>query len=159
MFPSKEIFRSAVFAVIGGIITVVILKFLETEVQRHREISEMKMSWWTKLRSSYKKMNRGRGTKLRSNHKKMTTGWVKRVSVVFDKFLSKVFFCLSNSLVKLSTPSQKTYFWQFYELALGTVSHFFHYACSFLYLKFKVYPQVLISRQRRELPLHFELLW
>jgi len=31
MFSSKEIFRSAVFAVIGGIISVVVLKFLETE--------------------------------------------------------------------------------------------------------------------------------
>ena len=29
MFPSKEFFRSAVFAVVGGIITVVILKVLE----------------------------------------------------------------------------------------------------------------------------------
>lgn len=41
MFPSKEIFRSAVFAVIGGIITVVILKFLETEVTAaQREIRD-----------------------------------------------------------------------------------------------------------------------
>ena len=41
MFPSKENFRSAVFAVIGGIITVVILKFLETEVTAaQREIRD-----------------------------------------------------------------------------------------------------------------------
>ena len=41
MFPSKEIFRSAVFAVIAGIITVVILKFLETEVTAaQREIRD-----------------------------------------------------------------------------------------------------------------------
>ena len=41
MFPSNEIFRSAVFAAIGGIITVAILKFWETEVTAaQREIRD-----------------------------------------------------------------------------------------------------------------------
>ena len=41
MFPSKEIFRSAVFAVIGGIITVVILKSLKfLEIRDEDELNE-----------------------------------------------------------------------------------------------------------------------
>jgi len=47
MFSSKEIFRSAVFAVIGGIISVVVLKFLEsegeaTEIRDEDELNEAK---------------------------------------------------------------------------------------------------------------------
>jgi len=41
MFSSEKIFRSALFAVIGGIITVVMLKLLETEgTAAQREIRE-----------------------------------------------------------------------------------------------------------------------
>ena len=41
MFPSKEIFRSAVLAVIGGIITVVILKSLKfLEIRDEDELNE-----------------------------------------------------------------------------------------------------------------------
>ena len=40
MFPRNEIWRSAVFVAVGGIITLVILKLLENKETAQREIRE-----------------------------------------------------------------------------------------------------------------------